>query len=363
MLFNVEQDHGAELVAYLVLDDFSSNPAILVRGGGSEIEVEANETREALVTAGRHETGRCGFRLKAATTPQLLSPDLELREARSGVLIYRRRPKDAIDRKVLRLETHLLPLWRFDEAFARRFQYGMWRIERYGRETMTQMFLLSGLKSQYLAGRVLFKNFEYFMDDSWSVWICVQPPYIELAERLLLLKSVRKVGTHLLSERDEISLLAAMEFAETVSVDDPKALKRALRAMPEEVAMKLSNPLTRQLTASTPDEMPSGGALAAALDVLARCELVGFRDSFDNFMVDAARLLDMPADTAASAASVPLIRDLARTLEDSGAVESLLEKDLELYHLLAQAKAQAAAQAAAQADDAASLDAVPDHTP
>lgn len=353
MLFNVEQDNGSELVAYLVLDDFSSIPSLVVSGGGNEMTVEANETREALVGAGRHETGRCGFRLRSCDVPPLLSPDLELREAQSGVLIYRRRPQDAVERKVLRLETHLLPLWRFDDAFGRHFQYSMSRIDRYGRETMTQMFLLTGMDSQYLSGRLMYKNFEYFIDDSWTVWICVQPPYVELAERLLLLKSVRKVGAaKLLSERDQISLLAAAEFAEGLSLDDPKALKRMLRSMSEEVAMKLSNPLIRQLAASTPDEMPTGGALASALDALARCNLVGFRDAFDSFVAGAAHSIDLPPNPTVGAPAMPVIQHLAALLKESKAAEHLLEKDLELYHLVADAQARAADEAATGAEKA-----------
>jgi hypothetical protein len=339
MLFNIEADVGSKVVAYLVLDDFSAVPRIVVSAGGSEVEIEANETREALVTAGRHETGRCGFYFDKNNVPLITAPDLELYEPRSGVLIYRRRRPPIIDAKVFRLETHLLPMWRFDAVVARHFQYTMTRIEQYGRETTTQMFLMNNIKSQYISGYIQFKSFEYFINNGFSVWACVQRPYEELAERLLVLRNVRQVGVRLLSERDQIRLASTIEFAEQLPLKDRKALKCAFKNMPADIAAKLSNPLTRQLTVNDPDEMPTGGAIAASLDMLANCRLLGFRHAVEDFTLDAARLLDLPLeDTPPAGTTFPAAGEFARLIEETGAAESLLEKDLELFYYLAQAE-------------------------
>jgi len=76
--------------------------------------VPANETREALVAAGRHETGQCCFSIDASLMPNLPAlAQLELYDAETGILIYRHR---APARKILRLGTHLFPLWRLDDA-------------------------------------------------------------------------------------------------------------------------------------------------------------------------------------------------------------------------------------------------------
>jgi hypothetical protein len=338
MLFNIEADTGSLVIAYLVLDDYSATPKILVRGFGREVEVEANETREALVSAGRHETGRCGFRLEVGDIVEIAAPDLELIESQSGVLIYRRRPPDAIDRKIFRLETSLFPLWRFDQPLTPRFHHAMTRIEHYGRETTTQLFLMNQLKSQYLSGRLFYKNFDYYIRDEFAVWVCVQRPFDELAERLLFLKNVRNVGLGLLSERDRIGLRGAVEFAEQLPFEDARALRRAMRHIPDDVAARLSNPLTRQLTAADADELPTNGSVAAALDVLARCELVGFRHAYDVFVRSAADLIGAPAPADAPPnASFALIRTIADALTESPAAERMLEKDLELLYYLTQA--------------------------
>ena len=41
---------------------------------------------------------------------------LEIEEAESGLLIYRRSRPQFVPDKVFRMETHLLPLWRIDDT-------------------------------------------------------------------------------------------------------------------------------------------------------------------------------------------------------------------------------------------------------
>jgi hypothetical protein len=245
-------------------------------------------------------------------------------------------------------------MWRFDAALAPYFQYAMTRIEQYGRETVTQMLLLNSLSSQYLSGMLHFKNFEYFMDAKYSIWVCAQSPYEELAERLLFLKGVRKVGKPLLSERDQLALAGAMDFAEQLPLDDPRGLRQGLRDMPREVAARLSNPLTRMLTCAGVDDMPTSGAVAAALDVLVHCELVGLRRTGDAFSIAAARLLDLSTEFAPPVLPTnPMISAFARQIEDTRLAEPLLEKDLELFYYLsgADAAADSADPAGAAADE------------
>jgi hypothetical protein len=112
MLFNIEDDRGDLLVCYVVPDGFSTIPRVRLVEAGETIGVlEANETREALVGAGRHETGRCGFRLDDAVVPGLRGrKSLEIYDEDSGVLIYRRPRPKMLQKRLLRLETHLFPL-------------------------------------------------------------------------------------------------------------------------------------------------------------------------------------------------------------------------------------------------------------
>ncbi len=108
MLFNLEADTGDRVTFYVVPDGFQGVPNIRVFNGGEELFVfEANEARQALVAASRHETGQCGFSIDSSLVPDLPAlSNLELYEAETGVLIYRRRrAPHMVAHKILRLET------------------------------------------------------------------------------------------------------------------------------------------------------------------------------------------------------------------------------------------------------------------
>jgi len=334
MLFNLEEDFGGRVTGYVVPDGFSAVPTIRVCGRGQELATfAANEKRDALVHAGRHETGQCGFSIDASLVPDIAElADLELYNVESGILIYRRPRPGNIKKKLLRIETHLFPLWSVDNAIASQFQYFAKGIENLGRETVTQLFLLNRVESVYLSGKILYRNYAYFVESGFQTLVMLQDPYEELAERLLVLGKIRKLRTALLGMREGAALEPAMDFAENLPTQDEKALRRALRQMPENVTALLANPLVRQLTATTPDEMPRGGAVAAALDILANSILVGRRHEPGEFLQAFAELLDIDAGSLPPTPRFATAPPLARLLKESGEVDIILEKDLELYH-------------------------------
>src|SRR3974390_2682231 len=92
MLFNIERDSGDCVVGYFVPDGFETTPHLRVRSGGVEVaQVEANELRQSLVDAGRHQTGLCGFTIADPQVPGLSGlDDLEIFDEESGLLVYRR---------------------------------------------------------------------------------------------------------------------------------------------------------------------------------------------------------------------------------------------------------------------------------
>ena len=334
MLFNLEQDSGERVTGYVVPDGYSTVPMIRVCGRGVElVTFAANETREALVFSARHATGQCGFSIDTTLVPDLPDlVDLEVFDSETGILIYRRPRPDNIKKKLLRIETHLFPLWTLDASIAPRFQYFAKGIESFGRETVTQLFLLNQVESVYLSGKILFRNYAYFIESGFQTLVMLQEPYEELAERLLVLGKIRKVGSAVLGMRESAALEPAMDFAESLPIQDGKAMKRALRQMPEDVSALLANPLVRQLTASAPDEMPGGGAVAAALDILASSALMGRRHEPEKFLQGLAELLEVEAGALAALPKFGPVAPLAQLLRESGIGEIILEKDLELYH-------------------------------
>jgi hypothetical protein len=334
MMFNIEEDSGERVRCYVVPDGYSAVPVIRICNRGEQLTTfAANEKRELFANAGRHETGQCGFSIDTSVVPDLRDlADLELFDAETDILIYRRPRPDNIKKKLLRLETHLFPLWTVDNAIAPQFQYFAKGIENFGRETVTQLFLLHRVESVYLSGKILYKNYAYWVESGFQTLVMLQDPYEELAERLLVLSKVRKVGAAHLGTRESAALEPAMDFAEALPMQDEKALRRALRQMPENVAVLLANPLVRQLTTGSPDEMPSGGAVAAALDILANSALVGLRHEPGKFLQAFAEILEIEADSLPRTPQFATVAPLAQLLKDSGDVDIILEKDLELYH-------------------------------
>lgn len=339
MLFNLEADMGDALVFYLVPDSAAGVPTVVARSNGKEVlSLPANETRQALVDAGRHQNGACGFRIHEQVLPGLAGmADLELYDADTNILIYRRPNPRQLRKKILRIETHLFPLWRLDDTLKPRFQYFGRGIEALGRETTTQLFLLNHVDSIYLSGRILYNNYRHYIESHFDTIFVMHHPYEEMAERLLVLGQIKKVGAGVLGMRDSMSLHSTIEFAQSLPVHDDDALRKALYKMPADVAHSLSNPVVRQLTARAPDEAPPGRAVSTALDLLASFTIVGLRRQPDTVL---GAIAEMTEGNPAGLPDFPKFRtvgSLARALKRSRIVDVLLEKDLELYDHVASA--------------------------
>lgn len=338
MLFNVDSDEGRRLTGYVVPDGGGTTASVAVRSGGKEVlRLEASNVLQGLVDAGRHSTGRCGFVIDETHLPDLATyHDLEIVEPMQDMLVYRRRPPAALDAKIFRLETHLLPLWRIDEAVKSRFQFWYKGIDRFGRETANQVFDINGT-SCYASGRLLYKNYEFYLAKGVSTVGVLRDPYCELAERLILLKNIGSRAQEILGERDALIYAPVVESLAEWDKFDETFCKRFLRRASPEVAVILSNPLVRQLTGSTPDEMPNQAAIATALDYLASFELLGLRSDANGFCTGFAELLGVEAAGLPPINEYPRIIELGARLRQNHDIEAILEKDLEVFHTLTSA--------------------------
>jgi len=333
MLFNIEIDEGTRIVGYLVPDAFTGSPSVRITDGHRDLLVlPCQEERESLVFAGRHETGRCGFTIDETVIPDLARQEaLELYDQETNLLIYRRRPPSQVTQKrIFRLETHLFPLWPLDDSLERHFQYFYKGIERYGRETATQVFLLSNSSSLYLSGRLILKTYDNYINETFNCVALLRNPYSELAERLLTLKYVRGFGKEILGERDLMAFGPAIAFAEGIE-NDEKILHRAFASMSTAAIASLANPLTRQLAARTPDEVPTKGAVATALGTLSSFAILGLRERPDSFLAQLADLVGTKGDSMPRVPDFIRTVELARLLNDVPEVGILIEQDLEVY--------------------------------
>ena len=338
MLFNVEDDRGDFLSGYVVCDGFDDVARLQVLHAGATVfEGRADSLRLPLVAAGRHRTGQCGFEFDEGQIPGLSTmEDLEIREAQTGLMVYRRRRAHHTPRRVLRLESHLFPLWRLDAALGAQFQYMAPRIESLGRETTTQMFMLSRVDSVYLAGRLLYRSFQTEIEGHFDVVFTMHHPYEELAERLIVLAQVHASGSAILGLRENMSLEPTMKFAQSLPIDDEARMRRALRDMPRGVARVLANPVTRQLTTAAPEEMPAKSAVSRALTTLSGFAVVGLRRAPEAFEAAAGELCGL-AEPIPPTSPLPGVAALARMLKRCGEAEWLIEHDLALYNEVAAA--------------------------
>jgi hypothetical protein len=87
--------------------------------------------------------------------------------------------------------------------------------------------------------------------------------------------------------------------------------------------------------------MPGGGAVSSALDTLASFSVVGVRHESDKFLSAFAELMGVDAATLPPIQQFPGVPRLAGVLKESGALDGLLERDLELYHHVLEANEKA----------------------
>ena len=334
MLFNIEKDEGNRIVGYLVPDSFSKSPSLRITDGNRDLLIlPCQEERAALVFAGRHSTGQCGFTIDETIIADLSRREaLELYDNETNILIYRRRPQ-VIQKRIFRLETHLVPLWRLDDSLDSHFQYYHKGIERHGRETATQVFMLNASTSLYLSGRLLFKTYESYINETFNCIALLRDPFMELAERLLALKLVRRFPetSQLLDARDMLSYTPAIDFAEAMGSDE-RQIHRAFATMPKAAIANFANPVTRQLAARTPDEAPTKGAVATALETLSTFAVVGLREGQDLFLAQFANLLGISAESLPVLPEFNQATKLCELLKRVPEVELLIEQDLEIYH-------------------------------
>lgn len=342
MLFYIERDTGHEIVGYLVPDNYTYSSRVRIMLDGETVSVfETHEERISLVTGGRHETGRCGFTIDGRDIPNLaMQSEIALYDDETGCMIYRRQKPGMITRRVVRFETQLMPYWRLDDALMPFFQYVGKGVDRYGRETVTQMMLLDTMPSSYISGRLNYKNYAYYLNNGFDCCCMVQDPHDECAERLLVLRNAAKLGPSFLGEREAKRLEPAMRFAEALPLDNPRDLRSVLSKMPEEVAGLLANPLVRMLTTANPDDMPGPSAIAGALDVLASFALVGFRDTAQEFTQAIGEWLELDARVFPVLPPFRSVSLLGEFLRETRAVDVILEKDMEFYQYALSALSQ-----------------------
>lgn len=333
MLFNIEADTGEEIVGYLVPNGYLEVPSLCLIDEGRVLwSGEANESRDALVRSGRHATGRCGFRIGKREVPRLAEvAAAEIRDLGTGLTLYRRPGRMAIERKLFRIETRLLGLQKLDRMMEPIFGGWFPGVDRFGIETVAQIFNLPAFRSVYASGRIWPATHPELLAGDFAVVVALRDPYLELAERLMLLSNTAAHRAQQVPDRDRSALEPAAEAFKGVPLDSGRAVRRAFRRLSWSAGSALSNPTTRQLSLPGPGADPAQGGVASALRLMSGFAHVAIEQSDGYFEAGLSEILEgTPIPPAIPAPDMRLM-ELADLLADIPTVETILEADLDLY--------------------------------
>ena len=112
MRFFIDHDDGLSIRGWIVPDNPLAISRVVVSVEGRRVaEVSAQVTDEAFRRNGWHSTGQCTFMLTDAEVPGLAGlPRLELFDADTNVMVYRRSPAEGtVSQRVLLINTGIEP--------------------------------------------------------------------------------------------------------------------------------------------------------------------------------------------------------------------------------------------------------------
>jgi hypothetical protein len=334
VFFHIDDDKGDAISGWLAPDNPSAVPKILVRRPGEEdLEILATIERPDVRDLGVHVTGLVGFVIDDTIVKGLPGiEDIELLEAETGILIYRRFKKGKhIERKFFLFDSSVRPIEKLGGRSRNLFTLTYPSTERYGFETMLVLINNNFNKSIFMSGRSSYPRYSHFLTNAqFATAALLNDPFEELAQRLVILSLIQKSdSTHMLPLLFT-GLTALTEFARDLPVEDSKAMLTKFRNLTDEEREALMSPMTRMF-GCIPGETPERRHVTAALENLASMDLVGVRSRFREFRALLAGILGHDLTGDYEPVVHPSISALADRLSRISLVADLLEDDLALY--------------------------------
>ena len=334
MHFYVESDDGDLISGWIALDNPAAVASILVLIPGREpVRVQASIMRRDVKEAGFHSTGLVGFLIDQQLVPDLSTIDeLTIAEEQSGLPIHNRYPlAGRIDRKVVLIDTALMPQNRLYKTINEKFSLSYNFIEKQPFQTMTAIIESMLSKSIVLIGRPFYQRYISFIaGKEFFTTALLRNPFEELAERLLFIALLAKSESAHLLPSFTTGVEALVPFVSKLDLQNDKALTLAFRKIDDETRLALQSPMVRVLGCN-PDERPERRHVGIALDSLSRMDLVGTRDRFDAYRSVLAGLLQADIIGDVTIETSPSVVELASRLASINVVADILELDLALY--------------------------------
>jgi hypothetical protein len=336
MLFNIDADLGNQVFGWVMPNNPAATPTVIVHLDASHhVVVEASIYHALLKERGLHNTGVCGFALDENNCRGLTASNrLEIHEADTNLLLYRRRPdEEIINKKFFRLEPQLFRSVAVDDALGPHFQMAYSALELQSEETIRAIIGIPFSSSVYTSGRIFWRFWEPMLRDrGYMVGILLRDPFYELAERLLILKLASSPEGDSIADAIGPEVQAAASHLRKVDLRDISAIEAALASPPPELRSIVYNPLTLLLTARNAFDPPDTPTTAIALESLADMDAVGLRQDTESFFEQISAVLEvsesLSAETVPTNATVVQWADLLR---ERPAMRQLIEMDLVVY--------------------------------
>lgn len=341
MLFNIDSDRAGRIEGWIMPDNPSVTPSVLIVVAGETVgTIAAHVLRPLLREQGLHDTGVCGFVIDAKNCPRAVgADDVEIFDVDTNVRIYRRRPETAdVDAKLFRLEGQLLRNAALNESLEPHFHMSFTRLDSFPEETAKSILGIAFSPSIYVTGRVHYRVFEPLLRDrGFKSCAYLRDPTEELAEQLLLLQwAATRPKTALKGVLHEsfLGIVAAIEPDTMATMGN---LEQWLIGLSPRARLTLTDPMTRLLTCMSPDDRAPPQALAEALDTLGEFAAVGFRSDMRTFTAHLEAGLDLDFPPIEATPPAKRVTDLAAQLDKLDVVQQLLATDRELYATARQA--------------------------
>jgi hypothetical protein len=334
MQFHVDQDLGNAVAGWVVLDNPSAIPKLVISSpGGRAVELAANVLRPDLKNLGMHATGMAGFLVDEQIYPNLgNTADVEIREAESGILIFRRfQGSQHLEQRLFRFELQIMPQAVLENLFAQRFALHYDAVERYAFDTLYAIINNQNCKSIVVSGRPLFCRYQQLLQERDFVTTAMLPdPLEELAARLLFLRYTATKNAPAYLNDHLFGLAPLVELVKHIDFDNAESLNNAFKGITSEQRNALANPSTRVLACNV-DEQPEERHVGIALENLASMNLVGLRAHFNEFKSMFAELIGIDILGEYQLPEISWVPMMAGKLALIEPVKQLLALDLAIY--------------------------------
>lgn len=344
MIFSFAQgDDGSSIRFWLVPDNPSKPSSVYIVVNGRERHlIDANVFRPDVMSHGLQTTGQCGFLVDQALCPSLSADaEVEVFEADTNTLIYRRPHPDFAPCKIFHLETETQPLWGLARSLSLKTQMPYCYSEYIPEETIITLLGISFSDSLLLSGAVFYRRYEpYIRSSNFMKMILLVDPYRELASRLIQLKELARLGGAT-SAWKSLGRPTLVKELDAVDIRDAGQLDRMFRNMSVDNIHLLSNPTTRLLVANNAGEFVQEHMFPVALGILGDFELVGTDAEIETFNWQLEAITGIKDFRREADGAVPDLAAVHEAVLDSKMARQLVQIDAILRDAFSEAASRA----------------------